>query len=207
MKFLIIFGPPAVGKMTVGFEIAKLTGFKVFHNHLTIELLLNFFEYESAEFKKLNREFRRMLFEEIAKSDLPGLIFTYVWAFDIADDSEYVEEVCEIFRRENAEIYFAELEADEEIRLERNKTELRLEHKPSKRNLKRSEDGLLRLSREHKLNSDGETFGENYIKMNNSDLCAKDTAERIIKRFNFKIINWKMESYVKIPETLFEKIR
>lgn len=188
MKFLIIFGPPAVGKMTVGFEIAKLTGFKVFHNHLTIELLLNFFEYESAEFKKLNREFRFRLFEEIAKSDLPGLIFTYVWAFDIEDDTEYVKEVCKIFRREGAEVFFAELEADEEVRLERNKTELRLKHKPSKRNLRRSESGLLRLSREHKLNSDRESFGENYIKINNSNISAKKTAEKIIEKFDFKTV-------------------
>ena len=35
MKFVIIFGPPAVGKMTVGYELAKFTGLKVFHNHMT----------------------------------------------------------------------------------------------------------------------------------------------------------------------------
>lgn len=186
MKFLIIFGPPAVGKMTVGLEIAKLTQFKVFHNHLTIDLLLNFFEYDSSQFKKLNREFRRRIFEEIAKSDLPGLIFTFVWAFDLADDGEYIEEVSGIFRREGAEVFFAELEADEEVRLERNKTELRLEHKPSKRNLKKSEDHLVRLSGEHKLNFDGKIFGDNYIKINNSNMSAKETAEKIVERFNFK---------------------
>ena len=44
MKFVVIFGPPAVGKMTVGQELAKLTGLKLFHNHMTIELVLNFFD-------------------------------------------------------------------------------------------------------------------------------------------------------------------
>jgi shikimate kinase len=37
MKLVILFGPPAVGKMTVGQQLANLTGFKLFHNHMTIE--------------------------------------------------------------------------------------------------------------------------------------------------------------------------
>ena len=39
MKFVVIFGPQAVGKMTVGQEIEKITGLKLLHNHMTIELL------------------------------------------------------------------------------------------------------------------------------------------------------------------------
>jgi hypothetical protein len=38
-KFVFIFGPQAVGKMTVGQELAKVTGLKLFHNHMTIDLL------------------------------------------------------------------------------------------------------------------------------------------------------------------------
>lgn len=44
-KLLILFGPPAVGKMTVGKELSALTGMKLFHNHMTIELVLPFFEF------------------------------------------------------------------------------------------------------------------------------------------------------------------
>ena len=47
MKFVVIFGPPAVGKMSVGYELAKLTGLKLFHNHMTIDLVLNFLSLES----------------------------------------------------------------------------------------------------------------------------------------------------------------
>jgi len=35
MKLVFIYGPPAVGKLTVANALAKVTGFKVFHNHLT----------------------------------------------------------------------------------------------------------------------------------------------------------------------------
>ena len=75
MKFIVIFGPPAVGKMTVGYELAKLTGFRLFHNHMTIELVLNFFDYEQPQFHTLVAEFRKRIFEEVAASDLTGLIF------------------------------------------------------------------------------------------------------------------------------------
>lgn len=42
MKLVLIFGPQAVGKMTVGQELAKITGLKLFHNHMTIDLVSNF---------------------------------------------------------------------------------------------------------------------------------------------------------------------
>jgi shikimate kinase len=54
MKLVILFGPPAVGKMTVGQELANLTGFRLFHNHMTIELTLNFFAFNTKEFAHLN---------------------------------------------------------------------------------------------------------------------------------------------------------
>lgn len=44
MKFVLIFGPQAVGKMTVGYELEKVSDLKLFHNHMTIELVNPFFE-------------------------------------------------------------------------------------------------------------------------------------------------------------------
>ena len=79
MNFVVIFGPVAVGKMTVGQELEKITDLKLFHNHMTIEVILPYFDMKSPSFKKLVTEFRIKMFEEVAKSDLDGLIFTYVW--------------------------------------------------------------------------------------------------------------------------------
>ncbi len=33
MKFILLFGPQAVGKMTIGQELAKITDLKLLHNH------------------------------------------------------------------------------------------------------------------------------------------------------------------------------
>jgi len=59
MELVVVFGPPAVGKMTVGREICLLTGFKLFHNHMTIEPVLDIFPYGSPQFSRLVSEFRR----------------------------------------------------------------------------------------------------------------------------------------------------
>ncbi|MFG2926930.1 hypothetical protein ACGFYA_36260, partial [Streptomyces sp. NPDC048305] len=95
---LYIVGPPAVGKATVGHEIATLTGLRLFHNHMAIEPVLRFFDFGSPAFVRLVSGFRQSLIEEVAASDLPGLIFTYVWAFDQPDDQQALEQYALSFR-------------------------------------------------------------------------------------------------------------
>lgn len=186
MKFIIIFGPPAVGKMTVGYELAKLTGFRLFHNHMTIDLILNFFSFGQPQFHRLVGEFRRRIFEEVAASDLPGLIFTYVWALDQASDKVFIDETCDLFRERGGEVYFVELEAELSERLRRNETEFRLAQKPSKRQLEESRRGLLEHNQRYKLNSADDFFyEENYMKVNNTNLSASETAQKIADTFVF----------------------
>lgn len=79
--------------------------------------------------------FRNELFEEVSKSDLYGMIFTYVWAFDLQSDWDYINHVVSIFESKGAAVYFVELEAEIDERLERNKSPHRLEHKLKKETL------------------------------------------------------------------------
>ncbi len=188
MHFVVIFGPPAIGKMTVGYELAQLTGFKLVHNHMTIDLVLNFFPFGHPQFGKLVGEFRRRILEEVAASDCPGLIFTYVWALDDPGDKACIDEYTAIFRQHGGKVHFVELEAQQAERLKRNSTEFRLEHKPSKRNLERSEHNLLDADKRYKLNSTDDFFyRENYLKINNTSLSAAETAKMIVDTFGFCI--------------------
>lgn len=184
MKFIMIFGPQAVGKMTVGQELAKRTGLKLFHNHMTIELLEPLFGF-SPELWNLSTLFRKEIFKTMAESKMEGLIFTYVWAFDQQEDWDFVDQTCEIFESQGAEIYFVELEADLYVRLERNKDPHRLEHKPTKRNFAWSENELKESMVKYRLNSHkGEIKKENYIKINNTNLNATEVAALISDKFN-----------------------
>ncbi len=184
MKFIVIFGPPAVGKMTVGHELAKLTGLKLFHNHMTIDLVLSFFDFGQPQFHRLVAEFRRRIFEEVALSDLPGLIFTFVWALDQESDREFIERSCDIFREKGADVYFVELEADLSEMLRRNESEFRLSQKPPKRDVKKSREQLLEDRKKYKLNSSGDFFYKvNYLKIENSNVSAGEAAWRIVDAF------------------------
>ena len=186
MKFLIIFGPPAVGKMTVAYSLAELTGMKVFHNHMTIDLVLEFFPFGHPRFHTLVGEFRRRILEEVASSDLPGLIFTYVWALDQPGDKEEIDSYCEIFRRVGADVYFVELEADLDERLARNKSEFRLMKKSSKRDTEKTEKTLLVTEQRYRMNSNEDFFYlEHFIKINNTHLAPEETAEKVVKAFGF----------------------
>ncbi|MCJ7842035.1 AAA family ATPase [Lederbergia sp. NSJ-179] len=183
MKFVLLFGPQAVGKMTVGQELAKITELKLFHNHMTIDLLEPFFGF-TAEMWRLSTLFREEVFKTFSQSDQYGMIFTFVWAFNKIGDWEFVEKICNIFRSEGAEIYFVELEADVEERLKRNQTPNRLEQKPTKRNIKQSEEHLLSSMDTLRLNSeDGEIKEEHYLRIDNTELSAVEVARMIKNRF------------------------
>lgn len=179
MKLVIIIGNGAVGKMTVGQELAKITGLRLFHNHMSIEPIIDIFGEYNGD---IVRKFRELVFTEFVKTDKYGLIFTYIWAFDTQSDWDYMEHLREIFK--GADIYYAELVAPQKVRLQRNTTENRLKHKPSKRNLEWSNEMIIESDLENRLESyDGEVPYENYIKIDNTKLSAAETAKIIRDRF------------------------
>lgn len=185
MKFVIVFGPLAVGKMTVGQELEKITDLKLFHNHMTIEMVLPYFEMYSAGFNRLVDLFRIEIFKEVAKSDLAGLIFTFVWHLDSKKNDDFIQTIVDIFEKENTIVCFVELEANTTIRLERNRTPNRLKFKPSKIDFEASKQELLEIDRKHILNSEENQFRyKNHIKINNSNLSAYQVAKIIKQQFN-----------------------
>ncbi|CAM4479375.1 AAA family ATPase [Paenibacillus tarimensis] len=183
MKFILIFGPQAVGKMTVGRELTKITDLKLFHNHMSIELFHPFFGFGSETWRLANL-LRREFFETYASSNQYGLIFTYVWGFDLQEDWEFVNQTCEIFESKGAEVYFVELESSLEERLKRNVTPYRLEQKPTKRNTEQSEQDLRATMDKHRLNSyAGEISRSNYVRINNTEMSPEEVARMVKERF------------------------
>ena len=55
MKLIALYGPPGVGKLTIARVLAKTTGYKVLHNHLTIELLCALFDWGSKPYNELGK--------------------------------------------------------------------------------------------------------------------------------------------------------
>lgn len=182
MKLLFMIGNAAVGKMTVGQELMKITGLRLFHNHMTIEPVIEIFgQYNGAVVNRL----RQVVFEEFAKTDSYGMIFTYMWAFDQQADWDYIEYVKSIFEPYGTEFYYVELVASREARLERNVTENRLRNKASKREVELSSQRLINDDDRYRLVSlEGEVPFDNYMKIDNTNLAPDVVAQMIKERFN-----------------------
>ena len=183
MKLLILIGNSAVGKMTVGQELCKITPFRLFHNHMMIEPVLEIFgSFRGDVIQKL----RHVIFEEFAKTNEYGLIFTFMWAFDMPSDWEYLERVKNIFGLDESDVYYVELIAPQEVRLERNATENRLTNKASKRDVEASNQRLIRDDRNWRCESlPGEITFPNYLRLENAAISAEEAAGIIKSHFHF----------------------
>jgi hypothetical protein len=181
VKLVFLIGDAAVGKMTVGQELMKITDLRLFHNHMTIEPVLEIFgSFDGAVIKRL----REVIFEEFAKSDNYGMIFTFMWAFDMQSDWDYHDWVRGFFEPYGTEFYYVELVSDQETRLARNVTENRLRHKASKRDVEASNARLLRDDANHRLESlPGEILFENYMRIDNTHLAPEEVAALIKEHF------------------------
>lgn len=182
MKFVCILGDSAVGKMTVGQELEKLTGFSLFHNHMTIELVLDVFKsFHIPAIEAL----RKTIFEEFIKTDLPGLILTLQLPFDQKDEIEYLNDLIKYFEDHGVETYILELDATFEERLKRNKTENRLKHKASKRDIETSEKRLINAYENYRFISlPGEISHKNFLQIDNTNLTAYEVANYTKNYFN-----------------------
>ncbi len=185
---IFIIGPPAVGKMTVGLELSALTGIPLFHNHLSIEAVLPVFDFGTEPFNRLVSGFRDRMFIEAAESELPGLIFTVVWAFDHPEDLNFIEKQKSVFESRGGRAVFVELWADLDTRLERNNTEVRLAAKPSKRDVEESGKRLLSTDQQYQLNSEGNFPFPNHLWIDNTRLSPRIVAEQIVEHFSVPVI-------------------
>ncbi len=186
MTLVVLFGPPAVGKMTVGLELERLTGLRLFHNHMTVDLVLRFFPFGAPPFQRLVSEFRTRICEEVAASTLPGLIFTFVWALDDPRDREFIDRLAAIFEKQGRGTYYAELTASQEERLRRNESPLRLAHKEPKRDVVQSREQLLDTDQRYRLNTNGGGdffYPERHLRIDNTALSPNVVASRIAKHF------------------------
>ena len=151
---------------------------------MSIDIVSDIFSNLPEERARLINLFRDEVFKAFSKSQEYGLIFTYMWAFDSKPDWDYMNQLESIFQSQGADVYYVVLEADYDIRINRNKTENRLLNKPTKRDLDKSEELFRKLEEKYRLNSfPGELVKEHYIRINNTNLPPEITAGMICEQF------------------------
>ena len=190
MRLLFIFGAHAAGKMTVGQAVSRITPMKLFHNHMTIEPVIELFgAYNGAVTERL----RQVVFEEFVKTDNYGLIFTFIWAFEEPYDTEYVRRLSKLYADAGAQVDYVELLCPQDVRLIRNRTENRLREKASKRDVELSEMRMLSAESRYRCASEpGEIYEklgvapESYLRIDNTDLSPEEVAEIIVRHFGYE---------------------
>ena len=205
MNLIVLIGSGAVGKMTVGQELMKITDYRLFHNHHMIEPVIEIFgKFDGALVTKLRED----VFDAFLKTDYTGMIFTYMWAFDLQSDWDYIKNVADKFEATGGTVYYVELVADRAVRIERNKTENRLKNKASKRDITVSEDRMIREETKYRLvSNEGEIPFENYMKIDNTDLEPAQVAQMIKDRFDLPDAGvTEMMNRVKLEEVREDEI-
>ena len=101
------------------------------------------------------------------------------------EEFEYIDRAVKIFEEQNAEIFYIELEASLETRLVRNKHEIRLLEKPSKREMDTSQN-ILHHEQKYQLNTkEGEFDRPNHLKINNENLEPEEVAKIVVEHFGW----------------------
>ncbi|TFG61827.1 MAG: shikimate kinase [Gemmatimonadales bacterium] len=124
MRLVFLYGPPGVGKLTVATALEARSDFKLFHNHLTVNLLTEVFEFGSREFRLLREDIWLSVFREAAASGT-NLVFTF--APERTVSTAFIAHVVETVHNNGGYVVFVELHCAENILRERMTSETRRE--------------------------------------------------------------------------------
>jgi len=76
VRLVYIHGPPAVGKLTIAKEVARLVPARLFNNHAPIDLAHTVFEHGAPGFWSFVASARVRVLEVSAKEDVPIVLMT-----------------------------------------------------------------------------------------------------------------------------------
>lgn len=177
---MILTGPQAVGKMAVGLALKDLANYRLFHNHMSIEFVIDLYGELNRTNRKLVEKIRESVFDDVVTQDI-DFTFTFMWGFNLEADHLYIHNLIKKFEKYDWKVLIVELEADIKTRLDRNVTPLRLEQKASKRNVEWSNNELVKSMDKYRLNSDpGEITHPYYLRINNEEKTADQVAKDIL---------------------------
>lgn len=80
MNLVLLYGAEAVGKYTVGRELARITDLRLFPNHVTLNAALHFYSFDEAELFDLSWKLRFSAIEFALCHNVPGVILTWAYA-------------------------------------------------------------------------------------------------------------------------------
>ncbi|WP_051529422.1 AAA family ATPase [Meiothermus cerbereus] len=176
MKLVFLYGPAAVGKLTVARELTRLTGYPIFDNHLSIDYAARLLDWGTPSYVSFLRALRLFTFRQMAQMGLKGLIFTFVYTPPSSD--EFIGQVLEVCEQSGIEVLWVKLEAPPEVLLQR----VALPERKSLKKLSRPER-LLQMLEQGALQ--GIPFGQS-LRVDTSQLLPEQAARVIVQHFGLQ---------------------
>jgi len=185
-NLVVIFGAPASGKAAIGHELSKITGYRFFHNHLTVDPAAALFGWGTERYSKMVDAMRTMLFREASSDpEMSGVIFTFVWGLDLPEDKTLMENTARMFTAGGGRAYFVELTASLETRLAREGTPFRVQLKSSQRDVEAARARQLVIDAKYRMNTNGAwPLQYPHIVLDTETMNPESAAKEIAQAFN-----------------------
>jgi hypothetical protein len=176
---MVLLGPPAVGKMTVGQELARRTGFRLIHAHQFFDLVTDYFPFETPACHRLVQAWRTAFCSEAVAAGM-DLITTDAWDFNLPRARTVPPPYVQAYLA-HGHVCCVELVAPLEVLLARNATANRRRHKKTAWS---TGDHLRRFIPAHRFDSDGTfPFALPHLRLETASLSVAATTQRIIAHF------------------------
>lgn len=117
MKLIFIYGPPGVGKLTVARALAKITGYKLFHNHLIADLVSSIFPFGTKAYSDWAGRIRLILIEAALNTKVKGMVFTFAYGGETyhgLKDDQFVKKIIGAVERHGGQVNFVKLSCNRE---------------------------------------------------------------------------------------------
>ena len=112
MKLVILYGPPATGKLTVAKELAAIADVKVFDNHQVIDIIEPIVTRKYADFAKLIYDTYRSIIVAAIKANQVNVVITFPYAANLERDVDFITKLVNFTREQASEAYPIFLKCD-----------------------------------------------------------------------------------------------